>query len=273
MLMLRGAYLVPNGALPFSAKDCQNPFFDYLYQCADWPVVGHWVDGILTDLTHLGVAVKKLAFWEGQTKYLNIDEIVITEIEYILIVCRSTLDLLQELMHRLWLKSASKLKLEKTFAKMVLENNLPMPAERIKERHSIPDTLAQFYAETGPFVEKLRNLRDRIVHGGGSVSEIIFTDRGFGVIAKDHPFEPLGVWLKGDYYNENVASLRTLVAFIVWKTIFILDAFAKVAPSLLKLGPPMAPGLRVWLSVSDLMELHGLSQVFERKVSDWRFGS
>jgi hypothetical protein len=183
----------------------------------------------------------------------------LTELEYLVTLCRTTFDLLQEMIASVW-KTRVQLfdksseahrrahSLPKTFSKMVLhEKGRLRTAAEIEAKFHIPKPMAERYELIAPFFSELRRVRDRIVHSGSSFGMIFDTERGFCVDPKREPFSTFGNWRPEHYYNDNIASVLPWIADTILKTIGacsgLIEAFASVIP----LPPPIAPGYMIFV--------------------------
>lgn len=180
-----------------------------------------------------------------------------SEIEYVLIVCRSVFDLFQEIVSRFWNNHVRLLidaedstknrnKLPPTFSKIVFHQGRQQTADEIVAKYALPTAVARQYVTHTPFFESLRVARDRIIHGSASVGTIFVTDMGFAVSPTSKPFDAYP-WQQKHYYNENIVSLTPWVAHIVLTTIQSLTQMIAALSSTIQFPEELAPTYRVLL--------------------------
>lgn len=180
-----------------------------------------------------------------------LDWLVATEIEYLVSVCRSMFDLLQEVIIHVWSaitldgKERPNPKLKQSFADMVLRADNVLSSDEIAERHRIPAFLADYYAACGGFFLELRQYRNRFLHQGDRAERLYVTERGFAVSKTATPFVNWKVW-DDESIEENVASLRPVLRFIVGNTIGATNHFAAMIQQNVRFLPPIAPGFTVF---------------------------
>jgi hypothetical protein len=129
------------------------------------------------DILNLGASLAKLGFFfhylPPEKERTNISRFAVTEVEYVLGVCRSLFDLLQKTIAAIWetieLHDEQRKKRQlpaKTFAKMILSNDKLLTATEIEAKFTVPQKLAEFYHRHGNFFRMLRATRDKIHHHG-----------------------------------------------------------------------------------------------------------
>jgi hypothetical protein len=234
--------------------DISFEFLNVMTKHTYWPELVYFIDGIRHDLHNLSAALAKIdLYYELLKEKRPVTLFVATETEYIFMVCRSIFDLLQEVISGFWEKvqltdpTINKLNLPKTFGKMVMNNNVLMSNEQIKNRYHLPTQLSLFYSESGSFFEKVRGYRDEIVHSGKGFDLIFETDRGFAVDRSSEPFSSFSIWKEEDVLPNNLASLRTIVAHVIYETIGTCERFADVIKKTIMLPRDVAPGYRLFM--------------------------
>ena len=181
-----------------------------------------------------------------------------TEIEYIATVARGIFDLVQEVIAQLWdrvtildeetEKKRKGRKLPSTFSKMVLrDKKTPRTAEEIKAEFHLPPVLAAEYEKHSPFFSRLRDVRDKIIHGLGSHTLVYSTEKGFCVDPKLPPFNGFDIWKEQHYYSANIASLLPWLAHVIIHTIDACSALMGAFAKQVQFPPEIAPGYRVFV--------------------------
>ena len=183
-------------------NDLYMDFINTIAQRIFWKEVAKPFEGIHNSVHKIATSVAKfLVYFEwskSQHPKFEATSFVETELEYLLILCRSMFDLLQEAFSRIWINfrffdSTLKKQIPDTFSKIALHDNKPRNAGAISKKWNIPLVLSEFYERQTTFFEQLRGMRDNIVHHGASVDFIFKTKRGFAMPASTKPFDEMGV--------------------------------------------------------------------------------
>jgi hypothetical protein len=226
-----GDYVGKSAAKP---SDLFIPFIHVMWQQASWSEICPLIVAISDDFHNMGTSVAKLKHFHKFRDRIGsrgAHRFALTELEYVVTLCRTTFDLLQEMLASVW-KTRVRLiddkteafrrahPLPKTFSRMVLnEKELVRDAAEIEERFGLPTPLAAQYGRVAPFFSELRRTRDRIVHGGSGFGMIFDTERGFCVDPKTQPFNIFENWRSEHHYNETLASVLPWIADTILKTI------------------------------------------------------
>jgi hypothetical protein len=248
-----------------------------MWQQASWGEICPLIIAISEDFHNMGTSVAKLKHFHGFRKQIGnrgTHRFASTELEYLVTLCRTTFDLLQEMIASIWRtrvrlldETAESLRrarpLPKTFSKMVLhEKEQLRNAADIEAQFGLPKALAEQYERVSPFFSELRKTRDRIVHGGSGFGMIFDTERGFCVDPKTQPFNTFENWRPEHYYNENIASVLPWIADTILKTIDACNSLMGAFGSVVQLPPPIAPGYAIFVrgyhneALAELLSIH-----------------
>ncbi len=252
-------YVAKSAAQP---SDLFIPFIHIMWQQASWSEICPLIVAISEDFHNMGTSVAKLKHFHDHRKQIGIKgahKFALTELEYLVTLCRTTFDLLQEMIASIW-KTKVRLiddsaeafrrghSLPKTFSAMVLHEKEELrTAADIEGRFGLPKLMAEQYERIAPFFSELRRIRDRIVHGGSGFGMIFDTERGFCVDPKTRPFTTFEHWRADHYYNEKIASVLPWIADTVLKTIDACSSLMNAFGSVVQLPPPIAPGYMVFV--------------------------
>jgi hypothetical protein len=252
-------YVAKSAARP---TDLFIPFIHMMWQQASWGEICPLIIAIGDDFHNMGTSVAKLKHIHEFRKQIGergVHKFALTELEYLVTLCRTTFDLLQELMAWIW-KDKVRLvdesleafrrahPLPKTFSRMVLhEKERVRSTAEIEAQFGLPKPMAEEYERVAPFFRELRSIRDRIVHGGSGFGLIFDTERGFCVDPKRHPFNTFEKWGPEYYYNENIASVLPWIADTILKTIDACNGLMIAFGSVVQLPPLIAPGYTVFV--------------------------
>jgi hypothetical protein len=246
-----GTYLAMEAARP---DDIHLPFADFVWKRASWPEVGHWYRAIIEDLHQLAASIAKVDFfWKTRDQVpggaLGVRRFVSSELEYLLMVCRSVLDELQEVVRALWGRvtlidpdqQRRKKTLRGSFGDMVIHEGAVMTVEEIARRRHVPEGLAAAYASAGGFLKLLRDLRDGVVHHGKDAPVVLTSPRGFVIMKREPGFSSLPIWTAAHDYNQSAVSLRPALAYVVTTTLYTCNTFAEVLGRLFMFPESLAP--------------------------------
>jgi len=162
---------------PEKPTDFTTRFLNFMAHNANFIEVMKLFSAIQDDIFNLSAALAKLeiVFQSKDFEQTGGNRMASTEIEYILLICRSIFDLLQETLARIWSKieltdkTLRKKQLKKSFADMTLRGNAVRTAQDIASQFQLPMCLADCYARQAPVFLKIREYRDNLVHGGQNV--------------------------------------------------------------------------------------------------------
>jgi hypothetical protein len=242
------------GRVAEKPSDFESDFLTFLAQRVNFRGLAPYLTAIQDDVMNLSTALAKMdLIYRSGSSHDGSNRMAATEVEYILLVCRSLFDLLQELLAKLWSKvtlidpTAKKKALKDTFSKMVLfDNKLLSPAE-IAARYALPPMLADCYARHAPMFEKIRQFRDNLVHGGSRVDVIFRGDQGFLIRKRLGPFLDLQIWRDAEIEPNDLGPLKPALALIIRGTLAACEDFAVTLQRCLQFGGPTVPGMNLYV--------------------------
>jgi hypothetical protein len=273
----RDGRLQPVAAIPVEAlyfsTDPEHPddfyfhFLNFTFRRASYEKVIYWSQCILADLHNLGASLAKLRFlFQHVPPQSHFARMAATELEYIFMVCRSLLDLLQEVVGELWPRIRfpdipdKTTHLKTSFAKMVLSENSPMTAEQIAERHKMPLAFGKAYAESGEFLQWFREFRDNVAHRGKSIDVVFVMEDGFGVKTDQVPFSKMPIWSEVNLKPNEIGSLHSAACYIIGKTLMTFDRMAELLIESIRWPAPLAPNYVLYARGHFIHELSKLDQ-------------
>lgn len=257
-----------------SDKDIYFSFLDFLYQRNIVKDIFPFLDYITNDTRNLATSLRKLEiYFTLQDKEKDICRFVVSELEYILGVCRSMYDHFQFIAQKLWDniqlidQDVQKKALKKSFSKMVLKGDQIRSSEELAGYYGLPPNLAKFYFEEAAFFKVLRQIRDDIVHRGLTPKHIYITERGFAINIDHRAFAAFGVWANKDcYVNDNLASLKPVIAYIIKKTFDVMGRFTDILSKTIQFPDEIAPGYHLYMRGENLIKLTRLGEYIEKDV-------
>jgi len=269
---------------PARESDLFIPFVDLMWQRASWPEICPLISAICDDFHNMGTSLAKLRlFFDSRHKIDNgfTSNFAATEVEYLIILARTIFDLLQEIISRMWSnyvrladeEAESRRRgrsIPETFSKLVLrEKKFLKTASEIEQQYGIPNVIAIQYERSAGFFAELRNIRDRIVHGGSGIRTIFDTEKGFCVSLRDEPFCNFDCWNGSHKYNENLVSILPWISSIIVKTIESCNSLMSAFASVIMFPPELAPGYRVFVRGPATKHLYEVLEIFNGRSPWW----
>jgi hypothetical protein len=214
--------------------------------------------GIWDDLYNIAASVAKFDLVATHQAEIpdRIPRMVVTEVEYLAIQCRSIFDYLQKIIKILWSTvkfsdgTAPAQTLPDSFGDMVISDGKPRTASEIEEKYRILSPLAVAYANHAPFFANLRTMRDAIVHKAGKTPTIFPTENGAHIESKLWPFCTMTVWRPDEFTPNRLVPLRPAVGAMIYRTLLAAEELVTAFSSTVKLGLPICPNLMLFLRAS-----------------------
>lgn len=224
-----------------SKTDIYLPFFNFFFKFITFPDLMHYFDCLSNDIHNLFTSIAKIdTFFKLGNKNSEIGDFIATEIEYIVILCKSLFDLLQIIISKIWqnvklVKGKNKKNLPKTFRRMVYKDEQILSKQKIIEDYNIPEELASFYSNIAPFYEKLKIFRDKIVHQG-KISETVFVlEIGFAILNTSFLYSDYkDLLIKKFVYNDRLYSIRPILYHWITNTINTCNFFSETISKIIK---------------------------------------
>jgi hypothetical protein len=250
----------PAESFYFSAKaesphDLYFHFLDFIAQRASYPEIQKPILGLQDDIFNLAAALSKIALFHSSRDAIGtgVSRMVITEVEYILSVCRSVFDLLQEIIYALWnwvqLINSSVIKkpLKETFSKTILFKGKVSTSTELIDRFGLPQPLADFYVRNSEFFMTLRDFRDNIIHRGSRVQSVFSDETGFLIAESFRPFSTMNIWRKGEKQPNNLVPLLPALGMVIHNTLLACEDFSSTMENIIHFPPPIVPGMKLFM--------------------------
>lgn len=216
--------------------------------------------GIGDDLYNVAASVAKLDLVMAHQSEVDgqVGRMVVTEVEYLAVQCRSIFDYLQRIIKALWSKvhykedgSSPKRTLPDSFREMVLSgDHKPRTATEIEERFMIPKALAFVYARHAPFFANLRTMRDAIVHKGSPTPVIFTTEKGAYIESTLWPFSAMTKWRSDEFEPNGLVPLRPALGAMIYLTLLAAEELIQTYSLIVELGRPLCPNHSLFLRAS-----------------------
>ena len=225
--------------------------------------------GIWNDFQCLATSLAKMQLFFKNEQRQEVRRFVQSEIEYVILVCRSLFDLLQEVIAHHWgnirIGGAKPRKtLPKSFADVILHKDAILSSTDIQRKYDMLPAIADWYVKQASFFLCLRSLRDRIVHGGINAVEMLFvTERGFAINRGQEPYCNLYQWTVDCDLPNSLVPLRPVLCNVIRKVRDVCDSFAAVVQGVGKFPGDLAPSLKFFSRGCHDNELSNVDRVVD----------
>jgi len=273
--VLQGAGSYFAKALLDPVSDAHIPFLELFLQRLSFPRPMGIVHTVVNDLLNFGAVLEKhdLIFRDYSRSpdvFRGHLFLIGTELEYLFYNIRSLYDQLHFVMRVIWEETESPNRqvrinqLPKSFADVAFEaDDRLRNADAITRMWGLPAPLAGFYQEQGDFFGTCRAIRDRVAHGGMSLSSIYYLDKGFAVDATEYPYSAFDCWPDRSLRNGKLGSVRALIAHIADRSIGATSAYADALQACIRLPDPIAPDWHIYVRGPYVSHLHRLSEYLD----------
>lgn len=236
-------------------SDVCSAFLTFIAQHANQKSFYPPFSALQDDLFNLSASLAKLSiiFTGGDQAGSGATRMAATEVEYILLVCRSIFDLLQELMAKIWATitladlTVKPRQLKKTFSGMTLSDNKLRTSAQISDQYSLPPIIADCYARHAPMFLKIRQFRDNLVHRGYQIQTIFRGDGGFVIRKRLGPFVDLDIWRDEEIQENHLVPLLPALGMIIHGTLAACEDFAHTLAGCIQFPPAMVPGMALFM--------------------------
>jgi hypothetical protein len=270
-----GIEMIYLASKPVRGSDACFRFVDFIYKHVDINDIRSFIAALTSDIFNLGASLRKLDLLRALENCDGKSRLVTTELEYLLLLCRSIFDLLQEIVSRIWDTidlldpSIKKNKLPGSFRKVVLFNNVIQSPQEIQSRFGLTPALATWYSESARFFCKLRDARDAIVHQPIQEPLIYVGDEGLsiGVDSSPLPFRRMIEWPEHILENGRIGPLNYFIAHFINETLASCENFVAAITQEIQFAPDFAPNHTFFLRSPNLASLLGVRRILD--VDPW----
>jgi hypothetical protein len=202
-----------------------------------------------------------------------------TEFEYLIVLCRTVFDLLQEIISKLW---AQRVRLNQpelevirkarkppdSFSAVCLKDKgCPRSSEELQGLYAFPKQMADQYVAAAPMFFRLRELRTRTVHAGTDAAFIFEADRGF-CISKMHDLLTTIPDVFIHESNDQIVSVLPLIGAMIAQTIQACNSLMQAFASRIPFSSKIATGYRIYMKSPSIAALSEILQI-ARGASPW----
>lgn len=240
--------------------DVYLQFSDFMWKHGSWKEIARWLFSVEQNIFRVAASLAKIDHFNEYMATLperertNYSSFISTEVEYLFSRCRTLFDELQQVIAALW----SRVKLVDEAAQKQ-KKNLPADSfrkalERIKSSkpengppYGLPPSILAAYDSVSKFFYSMRDIRDQVMHRGGSVGTVFMVSNGTAV-SKTSRLAGMTPQLRSEHdYNQNLVSLRPVIANLVFSTLQAFNEFVAAFASVIKFPESMMPEHRYFL--------------------------
>ena len=240
---------------PVEAGDLYLPSIDFTGRIACYSEVQKAVGGIRDDIFNLSASLAKLELLQGAKEQIphGLSRMATTEVEYIVLVCRSLFDLFQEILVKLWNRvrlldgSIQKKPLKDSFARTILNGEKVLTSEEISARFGMPMEIASCYGRATEIFLALRRFRDNIVHHGSQMQHIFNGEGCFLIGSQFTPFPDMVLWDEDERRENDLVPLIPAIETLVFRTLAVCDDFCIVLARHIQFPPPIVPDMHLFM--------------------------
>jgi hypothetical protein len=243
------------GEIAERESDIYLHFVDFIAQKASYIEVSKAFIGLHDDFYNLSASLAKISHIHKTKDVLGHGDarMVVTEVEYFFSICRSMIDLFQEIACELWGKLIlyvdnlpTKKPLRGSFREMVLYEGRLTHKEELQARFGLPGPWADFYLRHADFFLQIRKFRDNIVHNGSQVQTIFSGEHGYLVNLNFKPFGDMEIWREADKVTNDLVPLMPGLGMVAFKTLLVCEDFSSMMESTFEFPEPIVPGMRLY---------------------------
>jgi hypothetical protein len=243
------------GVKPERSSDLHLAFIDFTGRIACFPELSRAITGLRDDILNLATSLAKVRHLHKARDQIpnGLSRMIVTEVEYIILVCRSIFDLLQEIIHGLWQRtklldaSAQKRTLKASFARTMMSGDQVLSAEQMTRRFGLPLEIARCYERATDIFLALRTFRDNLIHNGSAVQTIFNAESGFLIAERFTPFPDLLQWRDEEREPNDLVPLYPALETLIYRTLLVCDDFTEAFQRVISFPAPIAPQMRLFL--------------------------
>lgn len=236
--------------------DLHLHFLDFIAQRASYLEIQKPLMGLRDDFFNVAASLAKISHIHATKASLGSGDgrMVITEIEYLFSVCRSMMDLLQEIAAKLWemielLETfvSPKKKLRKSFGDMIWYEGRRTTLHDLQYRFGLPPVWADFYLQHIDFFLLVKSFRDNIIHNGSQVQTIFSSDDGYLVNSSLKPFDQMDIWTENEKNANILVPLMPALGMVVYRTILMCEEFTVMLEKCIRFPKPLVPDMKLYM--------------------------
>jgi hypothetical protein len=234
-------------------QDLYIPIIDFVYKFISYPKINYHIAGLENNIIDLFIIISKIdSYIYGNQRHLLISDFVKTDMEYLFIVCKRMYDILQHIIMILWesiktFDGQEKVNLPERFRNIVINNNKRRSIDEIVSYYHLPKDIAQFYINQIDFYERLKKIRDDIVHREKTFDTFFILDDGIGISNSDKLFDVFEILNTNDHKQNGIYSIRPLINYVITTTLKSCCDFCNCIAQIIILPKPIIIDFNVYL--------------------------
>jgi hypothetical protein len=241
---------------PENNTDIYLHFLDFISQRGSFLEIQKAFLGIRDDFFNLSASLSKVTHIHETRSMLGTGDgrMIVTELEYFFSICRSMLDLLQEVAVELWKKitlldsaAPTKQGLRESFNSMVWFNGRKTTRDELQSRFGLPEPLADFYIRHVDFFLLVKNFRDNIIHNGSQIQTIFSAEDGYLINRNFRPFSSLEIWKEEEFRENELVPLLPALGVVAYKTLGICEDFTTTLEKIIQFPKPLVPNKMLFM--------------------------
>lgn len=230
--------------------DLHISLIDLLHSRASFGDIVSFGEVLTKRILDLFTSVAKIDWIHDQNdRDLLLPEFVQTEVEYLLITARSTFDDMHRITEILWNRYVTDLsrnrkppkQLPSSFAKMVIKEQTLISSEALQQTRGLPASIADFYVAYGEFFQRMKSLRDQIVHHSASLGFFFIVDQGVAISEASEFYRLFPVFHNLPRIPNGLVSLRPFLGHIVETTLSATHDLSMVIERTIRLPATIIP--------------------------------
>lgn len=244
-----GFYISKNA---IKKEDLKLAFFDLMYKKNNLKENIKPLNHIYDDIYNLSASIEKIDFFSrlyNKEEHLKLCKYASVELESIFQNSRAIFENLQKIQDNLIKRTISANKddfftVEKVQFGWKKEKLLEI--DKYQEKYKIPELLAKFYVNFEDFFFLILDMRNDIFHSRKSFS-LFLDEKGFSISLKEYNLEKLHFWDENNTLENNLGSLKTLIAYITLNTISALEEYAKTISQIIQLPSDILSDYNIYM--------------------------
>ncbi len=240
-----GLYISKN---PVLTDDLKLEFFNTMLKKNNYKENRKPLIHIYDDIYNLSASIEKINFFSelyNQKEHFKLCKYASVELEAIFQNSRAIFENLQIIQNNL-IKNTMSANNDDIFTIDKIQFKKEFTLEQYIKQYKIPELLAKFYVNFQEFFFFILDMRNDIFHSQKTFN-LFLGDEGFSISLKDYNLENLHFWDSKNTLQNNLGSLKALIAYITLNTINALEEYVKTISLIIKLPEDILPSYNIYL--------------------------
>lgn len=257
---------------PLKETDLKFEFFNMMFKKNNLIENKNYIVHIMDDIENLSASVEKIIFFSEFYKKEDMHRLckyASVELEAIFQNSRAIFENLQNLQNNL-IKNTISANNDDLFTENKVEFGVSKKKATLQEymnTYKIPESLAQFYVDFQEFFFFILEMRNDIFHSRKTFS-LYLGEEGFSISLDEYNLNKLNIWHENNTLPNNLGSVKTLLAYIVFNTIKALEDYSLRISAVIKLPNDISPEYDLFYRSDFNKTLMELQTYFDK--NSWR---